>query len=452
MTASAKTLLIILVVALILRLTASLSQDHSAVFTSMSSDQLWYLANGYALATGFEVGRMPSYPDNPISLRNLPTPPLYLLFVGLPQIIFSQQGGVIAVRVLQALLGAATCYYAYRLGRAISGDTRAGLIAAAVLAIAPAFVLETAQITTETLYIFLVTAALAIYVERTESRSLSALVLVAVLLGLATLTRAVLLLFPLGLAIHLLIIRAGFKPVALLLVVYTVVVGSWTVYSLARWDRFVIGGEGFAAFLYIGATDWEGPTQVDENLAQDAEIEGQLPPDTDTQQDLYRNAAANVISRDPLGYVLHRGSDLLDAYLLPHGTLLFGGAGLKELITDWLRTDRTLTGLIAVTQAPGFWPKLALYTFHYTGLVLGIIGICLTRRKWRLTLPLIGFILYTSLMHLLLDAIPRYIFPTMVCWWAFAGVTLAALWQIRAQRQQNQTPLTGTRQIPYQGS
>jgi hypothetical protein len=38
-----------------------------------------------------------------------------------------------------------------------------------------------------------------------------------------------------------------------------------------------------------------------------------------------------------------------------------------------------------------------------------------------------GFILYILLVHLVLDALPRYLFPAMLCWWAFAGMTLSRL-------------------------
>jgi hypothetical protein len=80
--------------------------------------------------------------------------------------------------------------------------------------------------------------------------------------------------------------------------------------------------------------------------------------------------------------------------------------------------------LIALTQADAFWPKLALYVFHFTGILVGLAGMVLTRARWRVTLPLIGFILYTTLIHLVLTALPRYIFPTALYWWVFASVPL----------------------------
>jgi len=441
---------VILLLALALRLAAGLSQDAAVVYADAGGDATWYLANGYALASGFDDGRLPGYnpqlyPDGyPIRLRSLPTPPLYLLFVGLPQMLFAPEAAIIVIRVIQALLGAVTCFFAYRLACVVSGDRRAGLITAGVLAVSPAFVLETAQITTETLYIFLIAAALLLYVELVNRRAFHPtsatpstfwpLVLVGVLLGLATLTRAVLLLFPLGLALHLLLVagmRSGLRRAALLLAVYGLVVGSWTVYNLARWNRFIIAGEGFAAFLYIGATGqgWQGGDATDEALAE----QGALPPETEDQQAIYLENAQALIRSDPLGYLQRRIGQLANAHLQPHGTLLFGGAGIKELIGDWLREERTLSGLAALAQSPGFWPKLALYLLHYAGLILGLAGLWLMRRRWPVVLPLAGFMLYVPLIHLALDAIPRYIFPTTLFWWVFAGIALAYLWQMMRQ-------------------
>ncbi len=421
----------ILIVAFLLRLFYALGQDHLVVYADAGGDSRWYLANGYALFTGFDNGilPLPGGSELPIGLKNLPTPPLYLLLLGFWQALLAPDAAILAIRLLQVVLATATIYLAFRLGRMV-GDTRAGLLTAAILAISPVFVLEPAQIATETVYIFLLAAALTIYVENVSASSLRypirSVAVTGFLLGLATLTRAVLLLFPLGLVLHLLLVhgwRRGLRWSVILLLVYSAVVGSWTVYNLARWDRFVIGGEGFAAFFYIGATDagWQGGAAVDEGLNTD------LPAESNDQQEIYRDQAEVIISSDPLGYVTRRVRELASAYLLPHGTLLFSGESLRNLVQNWLRDDRSLSGLITVTQADAFWPKLLLYVFHFTGIFAGLIGMWLTRERWQVTLSLMGFILYTTLIHLLLTALPRYIFPTELFWWVFAGVTLVSL-------------------------
>ncbi len=431
---------LILLLALVLRLIYGLAQDPLAVYNT-GGDTGWYLLNGYALATGFDRGTI-SVPgvtgvSLPVSLSTLPTPPLYLLFIGFWQAVLPPAAAIMTIRIVQAVLGTATVYAAYHLARWLGGD-RAGLWAAGALAVSPAFVIEPAALLSETLYMFLVSAALGLYVRQFavhhgETPSAVSLLMVGGLLGLATLTRAPLLLFPLGLGLHLLLAggwRAGLRRAALLLAAYAFMVSLWTLYNLARWDRFIVAAPGFEAFLFLGTTGWQGPESVDRSLA---EVSGAAVPDQIAdQQQIYREAAMQNITRDLPGYLARRVSDLADAYLQPHGTAYFGGESLKDLALGWLHTDRTPGGLLRLAQGEWFWPKLAIYLFHYAGLVLGLAGIWLTRRRWRLALPLLGFIVYTTLVHFVLDALPRYLFPTMLLWWVFAAVAFSAWRRDRA--------------------
>jgi len=441
-------LALILLLAFVLRLAYALPQNPVVPYDQAGGDTGWYLDHGLKLWQGTVTGPPPSAP-------------LYLLFAGLWQTLLPGAGAVIVMRLSQVVMGTTTVYFAYRLARVLSGDERAGLLAAGALAVAPVFIIETALILTETLYIFLVIGALTAYVEMTAAANqasisptaallpppdhvgtrhassegsggevrLPRIILVALTLGLATMTRAVLLLFPLGLALHLLLVygwRRGLKSAAVLLTVYALVTSIWTIYNLVRWDIPVIGAQGLSAFLLIGATEWQPPDQMDRTLAQGNA--GQLPTNPGEQQSVYANAAAQAIGDDPLGWIARRFTRLAGAYLQPHGTTFFPGESLKDLTARWLGTDRTPGGLLRLSQGDQFWPKLAIYLFHYTSLLAGVVGLWLTRRNWRVALPLAGFILYTTLIHLLLDALPRYLFPLSVIWWVFAGVALVAAW------------------------
>ncbi len=426
----------ILAVALVLRLIAVFSQDGHVIYEQKSADSGWYLVNGYALVNGWYDAQvsLPGSPDivTPVYLPNVPTAPLYLILVGIPQGLLAPDAAIVVVRLLQVAMSVATVYFVYGMTAAISRKESAGLLAAGIIAIAPVFVLETAQILTETTYVFCICAGLWAYVRFVEqdSRRYRLLVLAGGFLGLAVLTRAVLLLFPLGLVIHLLIIsgwRRSIQHSIVLMGVYAGVVLIWTVFNLLMWNQRVIGAQGFAAFLYIGSSDsgWNGPSQVDAALAQEAG--GQLPTDPNQQQQLYQDSAAANITGNFSGWLSHRVSKLSGAYLQPHGTTFFPGESLKDLATKWVSNDRTISGLIRLTQGEAFWPKLVLYVFHFTALLGGLIGMWLTRRNWRLTLPLIGFIVYTSLIHFVLDASPRYLFPMEAIWWVFAAAALSTL-------------------------
>ncbi len=444
---------LILLLALALRLGFGLTQDPLLPYQRGGGDSGWYLANGYALVTGRDPYPLlsewerwqPRYHYDPVALiagrsplplitdvSNLPSAPLYLILIGIPQAFLDPTAALIALRILQAILSTATCYFAYGLARRLTDHDGTGLLAAFALAISPAFIVESAQIMTETVGIFLLTGGVWLYVESVgahrraplhERRNTALLLAAAILLGLAALTRAVLLAFPFGLAIHLLLVcgwRAGLRKAILLLVVYALVVGTWTVYSVARWNRFVIAGEGLPAFLYYGATGWNGYAEADQRLAQES-------PTGD-----YTAAAESAITADPLGWIKRRVGELAGAYLQPHGTTFFSGESLRKLVVGVLHGDQSLA---AVVQGDNFAPKLALYLFHYAALIGGLIGIWLYRRRWRVALPMIGLIAYLTLVHLALYALPRYLFPTEVFWWVFAAATLWRIFQRHTVRE-----------------
>jgi 4-amino-4-deoxy-L-arabinose transferase-like glycosyltransferase len=411
-------ILLLLLIALGLRLAYALSLDPLLPYQQRGGDTSWYLANGAAL-----VGATPHNSAH-VQLSTLQPPPVYLIFIGIPQLFFSSETALIIIRILQAVLSTATCYCAYWLARRVAGE-RAGIFTLILTAFSPVFILESAQILTETLYLFWIILALVIYVYILDTRKpLAWLVLAGAIFGVATLTRAVLLLFPLGLVIHLFLIqrpRKALMQAVVLFAAYALVVSTWTIYNLARWDRFVIAGEGFAAMLYIGASGWESPRQVDINLAQDASS-----PEAESRQDVYVEGAQNVIGRDLFGYVQRRVGELVTAYIQPHAVTILSGESLRDLAIRWINQDRSLAGLLALVRGDHFLPKLLIYIWHYTVLLLGLLGIWQARKQWRVALPLVGFIAYVTLVHLVLYALPRYIFPTMPVWVVFAGVWWAS--------------------------
>jgi hypothetical protein len=250
--------------------------------------------------------------------------------------------------------------------------------------------------------------------------------LAGALLGLATLTRAVFLLFPLALAVFTpfaLGWRPGWKPALALLGVYAAVVLSWSAYNFARYQRIVIAGTGLPAFLYIGATGWDDPAEVDRRLE---EALGPAEAGSPTSGD-FLNAAGSAIGADVPGYIARRLGELGGALLQPHNVEVFPGASLRGMALLWWESDRSPGGLIGLSEGDSFWPKLLLYLFHFTAWTAGIAGMLRTGRNWRVAAPLLGFIAYTLLIHLFLLALPRYLFPVMPFVWAFAAVALSGL-------------------------
>jgi hypothetical protein len=451
----------ILALALLLRLAVAWSSDPLAPYDRLrGGDTWWYLEYSVRLVT--DEGVEPLAPA-----------PLYLILLGNirhtlepertekndKHVIYAEPGGglpvksvagapsaptVRIVQTLQALLGTVTIYFAFRLTRTLANDPRAGLVTAAVLALSTALIVTAADIMTETLYLFFLVAGIAVYVEqvageRAYLRPLLVSVLVGGLLGLATMTRAALLLFPLGIVGHMLLImvmdrRQGTRSaitlwgVAALLVTVIAVNSIWTTYYQLRWGEWVVGAKGLSAFFYLGAQGgWSGPEGTDASLGVDA-------ADPAADED-FNAGAQQVVNADPAGYLSGRVRDLLTTYAQPYGTNAFRGPSLKSLAVDWWRGDRNLGGLLALVQVEGFAPKLTIYLTHFGGMALGLGGMALTARRWRVTLAPIGLIAYVTLLHLVLLALPRYLFPTLPFWWAFGGVAVVAAWDVVTQRQ-----------------
>ena len=411
-----RSLVFILLVGLFLRLAFALTAPLELAQLS-GGDTVWYLANGVALLSGETIGIAFGLPYD---VSVLPTAPLYLLFVGFWARLLPLGAALVTIRLLQVLLSVATCFFAYDIARRLGDDERVGIVAVAVLAFSPAFILEPRNVLTETLYIFAIVGGIWAFVRATGT-SIDGrwLVLSGVLLALATLTRAVSLLYPLGLVGLLLLthFRQNWRQALLagvaLLLPYIATVSTWTIHNALAYQRFVIGSDQLMPAVWRGAVENDASPQHNDAL---------LGEDTYTEQ------ATDIIWQDPTGYAQRRSKELLRSYLQPHGTVHLGNESLKAMVGDWVQSGFSLDGLWRLVRGEGFWPKLLIYFWHYSGLVLGVIGMWLTRRRWPVSLTLIGFIAYTTLLHLVVLALPRYIFPAMMAYWIFAAVTLVQAW------------------------
>ena len=415
-----KWFLLILLAGLIFRLFAFSTTAVEDLRLS-GGDEFWYLVNGAGLFEPEPRGTILGYP---YAVNNLPIAPIYLLFTGLTQQFFSVNTAIIVIRLVQILLSLCVCYFVYDIGRLLSDDVRVGLVGASALASSVSWIREPNNILSETLYIMLICLSIWLYcryIVLSDNPKWSILFIVGLCFGLATLTRAVSILFPIGIAIHLLIIadKARWRRNVLMalgfLLSFSLTISTWTVYNWVNYQRLIIVSNQFVPAIWRGAIEGDGsPEQNDALLGEDTPLE----------------QTTEVIASNPLAFVQRRVFELTDAYLQPHGTLGIGGESLKELAVNWIKTGFSLSGFQQLISGEGFWIKLLIYIWHYFGLIAGVMGMWLSRKNWQVSLVLIGFIAYTSLIHFVGLALPRYIFPTYPFFWIFASVTLVAFWDL----------------------
>ena len=437
---------LLLIIGFILRVAYALSLPTIELFYGAEGDSAWYLANGWGFFSGQPHGWIRNIP---FYLSVLPTAPFYILYAGIFQQFLPDEAVIPAMRLIQAIVGMATAYLAHRIGWCITDDRRVGLVAGALLAFHPSFIIESSNIATETFYIFFLTMGLWLTIEYLVGSSSAGvpnrlsptvwLILIGMAFGLGTLTRAVLLLFPVGIVIHLLLIGRQnqfglwLRRAILLLIVYSAVVSTWTIYNMGMWGRFVVGSNQLMPAIWRGAVQNDGTPAENDALLLDnpedvrpegCEVDCKYQYSTET----YVKQINESIGGDVGGFFVFRLSELASSYLQPHGTTPLGRVSVREGLLNWIKDNRSLDGFVSLLQTEGFFIKLIIWIFHYGGIVFGLVGMWLTRQAWRQTLPLMGFIAYTTLIHLALLALPRYIFPVEVPFLIFSAVTLVTMY------------------------
>jgi hypothetical protein len=398
-------------------------------------DGPWYVQQGWRIAhAGLRV-----------PLRTVgPVYPLVLALVwrafpghGYPQDALAVPGAYLTtIRLAQAATGTATAALVFALARALRVGPRASLAAAVGVGLGPAFVIEPFLLHTETVCLGLFTGAVLLHVRVSGAPTRAGLAGVGVLSMLAALTRPVLLLFPVVLALHLLLThrrRRGARMAATLLAAAALTAVPWHL-----WLHRTTGSwlpEGFSSNLWIGAQGTGGPLDPATFHARESRLRASGRG--------YLDGAFQRISDEPGQWLLRRSRSLAAAVLQPHGTSDLGGPSMKAALARWVRDDRSLHGLRALASKPTAPLRALIYLFHYAGLALAAIGVWATRRDWRAWFPVVAAVLYVVLAHALLVVSPRYLFPVQPFVWVLAAAGAGYLAASR-RRYTTASPANGT--------
>lgn len=363
--------------------------------------------------------------------------PVYLIFLSFFYIILPEASVIQTARIVQAVLDTITCLITFDIGRSLFSN-KVGLIAAAALAIDLRFIVQTGEIYTETLFIFLLLAGTWAFIHLRD-RGINRVrwyLVSGVLFLLASLTRVVILPLPIILFGSLMLPRPTYTQrvvTTAIVAVGALIVVGYGAYIYQQTGTFVLVSEGLNSNFWMGSRgtgDWPGNAQFQADLDElTHRYDGRAA---------YLEDAFNTIAANPPAYLQLLGSKLLRTYLQPHGTVAFGGESLKDLLTQVL-TGRA--GFGDLISGDAFLPKLYIYICHFGALAGGLIGMWLTRKEWLKTLPLTLPIFYFTIVYTLLTIIPRYIFPIMPFFTLLAAYSGVMLWDAIRARRSSTTPV-----------
>jgi hypothetical protein len=304
--------------------------------------------------------------------------PLYPLFLAL----FG--GGEKAQYLIGIITSLISVILTWALARAIFEDEKAGFVAAGIMTAYPMAIFYSVVGLTESLFVTLVLGAfLALYKNRPA--------LASTLFVLSILTRPVMDAFaPFVIFWHTLVVRkAGlsraFRDLAVYGILYTLIMSPWWYHNAQKFDYFVRLNHGFGIVLYAGNNPMNmsggGISRIDYDIA--SVFGDQLPSSIAKVDRILKDTAIEYIRNNPGNF--------------------FKIAGVK-FVRLW-----SLIPYTAVVKGN----KLALITtLSLLPVIVFAFATLLIRRDllWHLT-PILGFIAYLTLVHMITIGSIRYRYP-----------------------------------------
>ncbi|MBI3468262.1 MAG: glycosyltransferase family 39 protein [Planctomycetes bacterium] len=366
---------------------------------------------------------------HPTSLR----PPLYPFAVAL---IYSICGGshLGAVRAIQAAISMLTIVATYRLGR-IAFGSRVGLWGAASACFYPSLLGFNNLVLSETLFTFLLVATTLVCVEAMHRGSFSLLIAAGTLLGLAALTRSIMVLFAPLLAMIIVCswrdggLRrwlAGAVPVAAV----ALVIAPWSYRNSRLQETFVVIDVMGGRNAMMGNYEY---TPLERSWATISLVQGErawhtvLAHETPGYHQLTQGQRDKLALRHAVGYVLDH-------------PLLTAKRDLVKFFNFW-QLERSLLarakeGFFGQVSGAGLLVASCTICGSYAAaILLGIFGLFLCRPVARSFHWLfVAQILFPCAIHTLVFAHERYhlpIMPFVLLYAAAACLNVRQIWQRR---------------------
>ena len=363
----------------------------------------------FVIMLPLDAGDSPEYDNYALRLlsglgfsTNLSRPPMYPSF--LAGIYFFFGHSFLAVRIIQALLDSVTCLFAFFIGKRVFGDKRPALLGGLLAAVSPSLIASTSYILTETLTAFLLTASVLLLLKAQAESKKEGWLFSGVVLGLATLTRPVTILFPFFLLAGFLFFSHRKARAVFFVIVFCLGMAlpilPWTVRNALVFHRFVPISVGSGFNLWVGSyLPWNGDYNW-KDLSDSKKLVKGLPP-IEADRKFFAEGVKNI-KRHPAAYAL---------------------LCVKKMGRFWLQVPG---GKQVLGKRPA--AKILVFTFQYFLLLLFFSGVFFAwrERNVRVCLPVL-MIFYFTFAHLFLLAIPRYHVPVLPLVAAVAGGGLRRL-------------------------
>ena len=369
-------------------------------------DAMSYDAIGWSLATGQGYTHPAAYVN--VDMR----PPLYPFMLASIYKMFGHS--LLAVRLVQAILGALTCLLLSLIGTRLA-SAPVGWLAGLGLAFHPLYLSFTAWIYIETLYIFLFVLALFLWVGLGRKPTWKGTLALGLVWGIAALARPIFVIAPiLFLVWGLMFIRPKLKAIGLtllLVVCICAVQAPWLAYQSASREQVELTASGidrpvFVFLWQLNNSYADGGEQTDLSLlVSDLAAWEALSPSQQNQKAL----------RSVLDWILTR----------PHEYLLNCGKRLVKFFSPFeFGTDPSRRGAKFPLPMSIQVPVLVAYGIY---LAIALIGLIASLNCWREFLPLyLTFGYFLAFHGLIWASSTRYSMPAMsiVIIWAARG----AIW------------------------
>lgn len=398
LSSEARLCIAIILLALVIRMGGLFLFPHPLTGDAVLYDQLaTSIADGHGLTKG--AGQPPTAVRGPVYPALIAGS--YLLFGHTQEPIY----------LLQIVSDGVTILLLIRFTTSLVSDQRAGLIAGFLYAIYPPFIEQSVLLYTETLFTFLLFTSLWIFWIATRRNSLRWFALSGLLLGIATLTRPSIFLFPIWLIAGLWPFRQRtgmIRPGATILSIFILVLAPWAARNYRAFGGFVpvstlSGLNLYQAHVGIDQPDALRARRPSEaiSLARQELWDQGIDPDSlnEAQFDRYLQRAAlqQIVQHPQQAIVL-----FFNRFLRFWFNLGYYGSPSRASIALAVGNGILLLGmLLAWIRFRGRW--------------------------WPWALPPLAVLLYFTLSHMVIHAQVRYSFPVVPYTMIFCAYSLSRI-------------------------